>query len=41
MDLNAGLKIYLYIYYDKYIAKAYDMLNDIGVELLPPQRKIA
>jgi hypothetical protein len=38
MDLNAGLKN---IHYDKYIAKAYAMLNDIGVELLPPQRKIA
>lgn len=38
MDLNAGLKN---IHYDKYIAKSYDMLNDIGVELVPPQRKIA
>ena len=38
MDLNIALQN---IHYDKYIAKAYDMLNDVGVELVPPQRKIA
>ena len=38
MDLSVGLQN---IHYDKYIAKAYDMLNDVGVELASPQRKIA